>query len=363
MKTIADGLQQDGDNFLLLRCLAAAMVIYYHATLTTGGGGPPDICLWLNWDESSGRIAVDFFFVTSGFLVTGSFLRRQHVVDFVWARFIRIVPAYTVCILLCTFVMGPLFTNMSFRDYFFDPGTYTYAANNLNLYMNSDLKWNLPGVFAGNPQTTMVNGSIWSLVIEVRMYLCAALLGLFGVLSRRWLFNIVLTWLLILGASHPESIPFLFLQQGYFAKISALFGLGAFCYVNRAWMPIHGGIVLALIALTYACRSTGRYPYLFAVSEVFFVFWFAYNIPWRGFDCFGDYSYGMYLWGYPAQQMLAAMFGGLTHLVNALFGLVIAGALGVASWHLVEKPALRLKGLPSKLMRKFRDGLATLAAE
>jgi peptidoglycan/LPS O-acetylase OafA/YrhL len=84
------------DNFLMLRFIAAALVIYGHAPAITGGGGPTDLFVWLNWGEYSGDIAVDLFFITSGFLVMGSWQRRSHVLDFVLARVVRIFPALAV---------------------------------------------------------------------------------------------------------------------------------------------------------------------------------------------------------------------------------------------------------------------------
>jgi peptidoglycan/LPS O-acetylase OafA/YrhL len=100
MRTLADGLAQKSDNFLLLRFIAASMVIYGHAPAVTGHPLPADLFAWLNWGTYSGSIAVDVFFIVSGFLVTGSFLRNPQLADFAWARAIRIVPGYAFCLLL-----------------------------------------------------------------------------------------------------------------------------------------------------------------------------------------------------------------------------------------------------------------------
>lgn len=355
VKTISGGLEQGGDNFLLLRFIAAAAVIYGHAPAITGGSGPPDIFVWLNWGEYSGSIAVDLFFVISGFLITGSFLRRQHVADFVWARFIRIMPAYSVCLLLSAFLLGPLFTSHSLEEYFANPEPYAYVSKNLPLKM--DMAWDLPGVFAGNPKRTTINGSIWTLPAEVRMYAWAALLGLVGVITTRWLFNAVIVGLFIFGLLYPNDIPLVPMSE--YVRLAGLFATGAFCYINRSRIPIHGGLLLATCGIAYLCRSTRIYPYLFAGCEAQFVFWFTYNISWRCFNRFGDYSYGIYLWGFPAQQMVAAIAGNLPSLLNALCGFVVALFLAAASWHAVEKPALGLKSAPSALMRWLRRELAS----
>lgn len=347
VKTISDGLKQDDDNFLLLRFIAAALVIYGHAPAITGGGGPPDLFVWLGWGEYSGSIAVDLFFVISGFLVTGSFLRRRHVADFAWARLIRIIPAYAACLILCAFVVGPLFTTNPLREYFSNPEPWAYVSKNLHL--NPEMAWDLPGVFTSNPRRPTINGSIWTLPAEVRMYTWAALLGLVGVTSRRWLFNVVIAGLFIYGVLRPNDIPFVPLNE--YVRLAGLFAVGAFCYINRSWIPIHGALLLAVIGLSYLCRSTFVYAPLFACCETLFVFWFAYNVSWRGFNRFGDYSYGIYLWGFPSQQMVAAAMGTLPFLLNALVGFCVALLLAIASWHAIEKPALRMKGAPSALAR------------
>jgi peptidoglycan/LPS O-acetylase OafA/YrhL len=108
--------------------------------------------------------------------------------------------------------------------------------------------------------------------------------------------------------------------------------------------------LLGAIALAYVLRASPVYPYLFAVCEVLFVFWFAYNLRWNGFSRFSDYSYGVYLWGYPSQQIVACLGYDLPAYANGLIGFALALSMGMASWHLIEKPALGLKGLPRSLL-------------
>src|SRR5262245_4455903 len=121
VRTIADGVAQGDDNFLLLRLIAAAMVIYGHAPGISATTGPADLFMALNWGEYSGAIAVDLFFIVSGFMITGSYLRREHLGSYLWARLLRIVPAYAVCMGVCAFVIGPIFSVQPAVDYFSNP--------------------------------------------------------------------------------------------------------------------------------------------------------------------------------------------------------------------------------------------------
>jgi len=354
IKTISDALAQPEDNFLLLRFIAASMVIYGHASAISGGYAPTDIFVVLGWGEYSGSIALDLFFITSGFLVTGSFCRRQNVVHFVWARFIRIMPAFMTCLLLCALLIGPIFSIHALGSYLSDPETAGYVTANLRL--GPYLSWDLPGVFLGNPKRTTINGSIWTLPAEIRMYVWVAMLGLTGVLRVRWIFNTALAGLFILGSLAPAYLPLVPVDA--YVRLAALFALGGFCYINRSWIPIHGALVVAMIVTTYLFRSTSSYLCLFSVCEVLFVFWFAYNTPWRGFNRYGDYSYGIYLWGYPMQQMLAALFPLLPALINALLGFLGALAAAAGSWRFIEKPALGLKNVPIRLEAFVRNRIA-----
>lgn len=359
VRTVSDGLEQRSDNFLLLRFIAATMVIYGHAPAIAAGQSPLDLFVWLNWGEYSGAIAVDLFFVISGFLITGSYLRRQHLGDFVWARFLRIVPAYAVCILVCALVIGPLFSAHGFTEYFADHHTYRYVTGNIQ-FDQGKMVWTLPGVFLPN-KAQAVNGSLWTLPAEVAMYIWVAALGLLTIFRRRWLANAVVIGLFVYGCAYPAHLWLI--DNKDYVRLAALFAAGAFCYVNRAHFPNHGAFLLGAIVLAYVFRASPVYPFLFAGCEVLFVFWFAYNLRWNGFNRFSDYSYGVYLWGFPSQQIVASLGYDLPVYANALLGFALALSIGMTSWHFIEKPALGLKGLPRSLLDRMarRSSSSSLA--
>jgi peptidoglycan/LPS O-acetylase OafA/YrhL len=58
----------------------------------------------------------------------------------------------------------------------------------------------------------------------------------------------------------------------------------------------------------------------------------------------GDFSYGMYIFGFPVQQLLIYWFDADINLAMlALSSMAITLCFAVLSWRLVEAPALRLK--------------------
>lgn len=54
----------------------------------------------------------------------------------------------------------------------------------------------------------------------------------------------------------------------------------------------------------------------------------------------GDPSYGMYLWGFPVQQVFIVIFGVQPVAINVAAVLPLTMALGYASWWLIERPAI-----------------------
>jgi peptidoglycan/LPS O-acetylase OafA/YrhL len=72
--------------------------------------------------------------------------------------------------------------------------------------------------------------------------------------------------------------------------------------------------------------------------------WLAY-VPGgvlRHYNRLGDYSYGLYIYAFPIQGLVAWAFGSLGPGLHILLATPPVLLLSVASWHLVEDPALRL---------------------
>jgi len=359
VRTLADGLNSRQDNFLLLRFIAASLVIYGHGPAITGAKGLLDIFVRCGWGTYSGTIAVYIFFVVSGFMITGSYLRRHHLTDFLWARVLRIFPAYLFCLAISAFVLGALYTTLPMAAYYHNPDVLKYVVQNAKL--QSTMVWELPGVFVDNPKIATVNGAIWTLPAEFRMYLWVALVGVLGVLSRRWLCTVIIIALFGLGIDRPDTATLMI--SNIYLHVAAMFGLGAVCYLYRSYIPVGWPYVAAAVLLAYLLRNTPIYPFIFGVALAQFSFAFAYCLPWYGFNRLGDYSYGIYLWGFPMQQVVAHYFPSMGPRHNSMYAFMLALAMALMSWHFVEQPALRWKSVPSRLLTKLRGRLFRLPAQ
>lgn len=322
-----------GPGFDLLRLAAAALVLVSHAYPITYGDNDAEPLWRLSGGQLTlGRLAVGLFFATSGFLVAASFERARGLGDFAWRRAVRILPALWTTVGVCV-VVAAFLTDAAPGAYWRAPGTWTYLLNGLFRFQAG-----LPGLFERSPVAATVNGSLWTLVHEVSCYLALAVAGALGLLRRRFLVALATALCALHYQVHP---PFL----GRFwelAGLAAYFGAGASLYLYRDKVPMRGALVLgSLAAFLIACRTGGLH--LVAPAAV------AYAAVWLGFRAAavplgGDYSYGVYLWAFPVQQLVAERVSN-GPLLNIAVALPVTLGLALASWRLIEKPALRAKGL------------------
>jgi peptidoglycan/LPS O-acetylase OafA/YrhL len=71
----------------------------------------------------------------------------------------------------------------------------------------------------------------------------------------------------------------------------------------------------------------------------------------------GDYSYGIYLYGFPLQQSLVQIFPGrFTPMTHFMASIILVTAFAMASWHLFEKPILRVRRKFSFTARQTVEG-------
>lgn len=332
--TLAAAWDSGRNNFNLMRLFAAWLVIYGHAWAITATGGQ-DLVTRLTQFKFAGGVAVDVFFVISGLLIAAS-LQRNNLGSFLASRALRILPALAVCVALSAFVLGPLLTTAA--DYWQQPGVWRYFWVNASLESN---EYFLPGVFETLPNTA-VNGSLWSLPIEARLYLALTFAGLLGLLATRrytslWLLTMVAgyTW-----ARWNAPLPDHLANQAW---CTAFFITGTALWVNRTRLRLSWWILLALLAAAALTRGGPWFhiPYfvLLCYGTLFVAF-----VPRLPLIRHNDLSYGLYLYGWPSQQLVQQLIApGGGPLQNMAWATVLALTLAALSWFLVERPALRLK--------------------
>ncbi|HUK58536.1 MAG TPA: acyltransferase [Stellaceae bacterium] len=327
------------NNFDALRLGAAISVVLTHAILLGEDRLGPDPLMRITGGQCTlGVAGVFVFFTISGYLVTQSFEATGRLGAFLAKRALRIYPGLAACVLLLSFAVGPLVSSLTLSAYFADPGSYRYIVG--NLYFNTGIN-GLPGVnFTRLGNGWVVNGPLWSLPCEVLMYLMVAGLGSAGLLRGPVLAVLFATGLVATVVDTSSSNMLL----GSALWLLPFFAAGMLLYRFRA-LPLLRlrYAAAALAALALAARFGGFVP-VFAACGSYLVIYLAYaGRPLRAAR-FGDLSYGLYIYGWPVEQLTVRALGGAAPGWE-VFALALPATAAVAflSWHLVEAPALRLK--------------------
>ncbi|HEV2608108.1 MAG TPA: acyltransferase [Xanthomonadaceae bacterium] len=349
--TLAAASLRPDNNFNLIRLLAAWAVIYGHSHALAVWGGV-DLAIRLTNFKFSGGIAVDVFFVISGFLIAAS-MERNSPRGFLVARALRIFPALLVCVSLSAFVLGPLLTTT--HDYWRHTEVWHYFIANAGLSENT--AYFLPGVFR-NLNFESVNGSLWSLPIEVRLYVAIAAIGVLA-LNRKERFNLLFVIAMAIGflLVSPRSMPEVE-SQAYYCV--AFFFAGAFAWINRDAIPLSWPLLFAVMIFAAALLSTNRFFVGYFLVVSYGTLFLAY-VPRLPVIRHHDFSYGLYLYGWPSQQLVQTFAPTSGPIGNTIGGTLLAAAFAVASWFLVEAPAMRLKSRFRIRPRAGSDDASTLA--
>jgi peptidoglycan/LPS O-acetylase OafA/YrhL len=333
------------NNFRVIRHFAAAAVIFSHAfQLTAGAGGIADEPLHRLTGKSCAEIAVDVFFVTSGYLVSQSLFTRRSLADYALARALRIYPALIAVVALTAFALGPAATTLPLRDYFSLKPVYSYVAFDASALSPFHFRAALPGVFASNPWPDSVNGSLWTLPWEVWMYVSLGVIFALRLHRGRWLAAI---W----GAAMALHLlcAFGWLGLSAFAAIALRFTVYFYSGVvfsrYRDHLPItlaRQAIVTVLFLAAAAILGGDALLPVFLTSTIMFLALDERLVVARASEG-ADLSYGIYLYAYPIQQILVSLLGPHDAYLDAALALLLTIPLAAMSWSLIEKPALDLK--------------------
>jgi len=334
-------------NFDALRLAAALAVLTSHQVVLAGHAEP-----MLGRFGTLGAAGVLVFFSISGYLVSSSWTSDPHVGRFLVRRFLRIWPAYAVAIVVCAgavIVANPDPPFGGLAGWFF--------LHNLHLGIFFDWPF-----FKSLPQPWL-NGSLWTIRYEVACYLVLAAMAWTARRSFRWIalasLIALVAWYAIEGGQTAfDHAVARFSTMPYLAYFGSYFCAGALLY--HFPMTRSGLVLLIIIAVAAVCSGQ------WAVASLAIVPALTVQIGTRSWPIlreagrWGDLSYGTYLWAFPLTQLGLLALGPSTPLA-VLLTITLAASLGMAvlSWHLVERPAMRLKPRgPGRARRAPRVALA-----
>jgi peptidoglycan/LPS O-acetylase OafA/YrhL len=345
----------------LIRLILAIAVIYSHSHELAPNIGQEWIQSWSGGQYSWGSMAVDGFLAISGCLITASFFKARSLPVFLWHRLLRIFPGYWACVV----VMGagfPLLFGQSPDGHFVLHNLLAPAAalgrSLLGFVLPIALDWapdlekvaekipltkgqgEIASLFGQNVYAHVMNGSLWTLHQELRLYLVVGCLGTIGLLRKKTIVPLLLlSWLgyALLLQKDPS-----ILGAGLSLRTTTHFLMGSLFYF--AMPPLHHGLAIGAMGAGILALKLGIYPLLSPLLMAYLMFWLASALPFTQIGRQRDYSYGLYIYAFPVQQALAAVHVDRWGLIP-YFGLsvLITGGLAALSWHGIEKLALKWK--------------------
>lgn len=324
-----------------LRLLLAGAVLVSHSWPLSGNEPEPNL-----GGANLGTWAVFGFFGISGYLITRSRLSGRPALDFYRARALRIMPALIVALVVVAFIFAPL-SQLLDPAAAWDPfSSLTYVARNVFLYPPAPLAQ--PGIadtLANVPYPLLWDGPLWTLFWEGCCYLGIGVAA--SILPRRVLplaalIGFVLLTALSLAGAFGAPVPELALRV--IPMVLAFFG-GMIVLLFGDRIRQNAGTIVVALLLVVTAVALGLVPSLAPLPLTYLLLVLGNVLPLTKVGTEYDMSYGVYIYAWPVQQMLA-LAGAAALPVPVYILLVALGTLPLAflSCWLVERPALRLKG-------------------
>lgn len=339
---LADILPRDKNGFDLVRLVAAIAVIFGHSFHIFPTGGYSEPVTQLIQKNYTGTLAVGVFFFLSGILVTQSFALNASPARFLLMRAFRIYPGAIVCLAIISFVIGPVVTTLPVMDYFASRQVYCYFADHVSLLSIFPIQcWGLPGVFTENRIPSAPNGSLWTLTPEIICYVYVLAFGMLGFIKTRIKILATLVAILVVHSVAPRAVLYFSdVEYSDILKVGLFFMAGVFAYSIRDILPIKTLYALPLVVAATVLQGTFVQEYALYLALFYSVLVISASRPIRRVKLPGDYSYGVYIYGWPIQQTVAHFFPTLTSYPSNLITIPSALFAGYLSWKFVEEPAL-----------------------
>ncbi|MDO5628051.1 MAG: acyltransferase [Mobilicoccus sp.] len=331
------------NSLTMMRLALATLVAVSHAMVIGFGHQPTFHTDPRLGSTTMGDLAVDGFFVISGFLVTMSFLRLPSIGRYLWHRSVRIFPAFYACLILTALVVAPIVAALEGRPALsVFPESLTFITHNAALHM---FRFDVAGLPVGTENPGVINGALWTLYYEFVCYLGVIVLGVIGALKRRaWLLLAAIGVLWAANIVHTTGLVELPAWQ--MRRLTFLFLLGTAGYVYARHVRIgRVAALVSLIVVAVAVTTLPDYRALAAPAFAYLCLWAMVRLPFT-WNPRTDLSYGMYIFHWPVAVILALLGAGGLGLVPFVAVVVLGtGLVALVSWHLIESPALSRKAM------------------
>ncbi|ALV23677.1 putative membrane protein [Campylobacter iguaniorum] len=334
------------NNFDLLRLIAAFQVMTMHSVshilsehnyvLDNGGGYIISMLAYIP--------GVPIFFLISGFLITMSYEKNQNLKDYVRNRILRIFPGLYVNILIGVVILL-YFGFVEFSYQFF---SWLLAQLTIVQFYNAEM---FRGFGVG-----VINGSLWTISVELTFYIILPFLYFIFYRSKIlfvflavvsfivWNYDINSSKELFLNKLiHVSIIPYVFLF---------ILGICFYKFFNKIQRLIENKFLIWLLLfivfnILVKIANIENNLYIYTIKWIIFSFMvFAFVFSFKNLSKKilhgNDYTFGIYIY----HMLVINVFIYLNYVAEIKFIMavfILSILCGIISWHIIEKPFLRLK--------------------
>jgi peptidoglycan/LPS O-acetylase OafA/YrhL len=331
------------NNFNFLRLFFASLVLVSHAIELVDGNRNRELLTRIFGTLSFGELALDGFFLLSGFLILKSWQQQPKLIIYFSKRIRRIYPGFLMAFVISACVLAPLGAS-SVSTYFAQFHVMAELKNALLLRPPET-----PVIFGGTAYP-IINGAMWTIGYEFRCYILVAIVGMLGTSWQKasWVMLFLLSiGLTIVVCLFPEMTSFGIngpaLHYDNSVRLLSFFSAGACFYLFQRRIVFKGlyatvASALLLIAMFHFDTAVLALP----TCGAYVLFWIA-STHIQSLNYFKeatDISYGVYLYGWPIQKLLIWYFPTASPWLLLPPTFALCCLAGYASWRLVEAPFL-----------------------
>jgi len=330
------------NNIDAIRISLALLVLFSHSyDVALGTNDQEPLKLLTRGQFSLGELAVDGFFILSGYLVSQSWANSSTAASFLRKRFWRVFPGYWMATAICLFAIAPCVSSFDLVQLLQDNGWRALLLRGVYV----------PTSFPTNPYPGVMNGSLWSISCEWWCYIGLLMLGIMTVLNQRSLVLALFAASLIVSVQFDGAdlnwptgggvLGVVFGAPRIWVRMLPMFlaGMTAFAF-RRSLAFTPRAAVLAMIGLAVAARTPPLLTLAAPTLGAYLLLYLGFAFPfcWRSAAARGDPSYGIYLYAFPIQQIIVSS-AGYRLAPGELFTVALLPtiAAGYLSWHLIEK--------------------------
>ena len=288
---------------------------------------------------SLGSLAVAIFFSFSGYYIMKSIMKKGDK-NFLKKRAKRILPELMIVVLLTIFIVGPIFTNIALKEYFFNPKTYIYLLNSIMIPYH-----NLPGVFANNIYGSTVNGALWTIPVEFACYIMLFICYKLNFKSAKKMMILFIVSIICYFSLYHFKSSFLITTTR--PIIIFIFSALLFFIDNKSNKQ---PIIFSIIGIILLCmKNSICYDLFLIICLPIILVYISKNILVKNkiFELLGKISYSIYLVGFVIQQSIISIYGGkMNPNLNFILSALCATIIGFIINYFYEK---KLKKLVDKI--------------